>query len=314
MSSIHRTGATPRVQRAATAETAEHALQGREPTQRREGNGNDQRARFNASGDPSRRAGGATSAEPTSVKRGVVDADDAQAAQGATPSSSPIGQLIQRMEEQIKASPELAASWGPYMKTLQDLDRQHGGVPSASSSAPASSSTSPSPSPSPAAAANETPTSPTVSTVPPVSQKSAATPTPAPTMTPTPTPATAPPVQTPVTVPAQTTTSPVKPGTFSGEGTFYNPGVGLSADGKLHQDSEMVVALNAAMFGNNPDPANDPVMGQKIKVSGPNGDVVVTVTDKLPSGAANDLDLSPAAFDKIADRDAGRVPITWSFV
>ena len=49
-------------------------------------------------------------------------------------------------------------------------------------------------------------------------------------------------------------------------------------------------------------------------VSGPKGDVEVTITDKLPSGSAKDLDLSPAAFDQIADQAAGRVPITWSII
>jgi rare lipoprotein A (peptidoglycan hydrolase) len=43
--------------------------------------------------------------------------------------------------------------------------------------------------------------------------------------------------------------------------------------------------------------------------------VTVTVVDACPTCQnANSIDLSPAAFDSIADASTGEVPITWSYV
>ena len=49
-------------------------------------------------------------------------------------------------------------------------------------------------------------------------------------------------------------------------------------------------------------------------VDGPNGSVRVRIVDLCPECASGDLDLSPQAFDQIAERAQGRVPITWTFV
>ncbi|KAJ1889605.1 hypothetical protein LPJ66_007945 [Kickxella alabastrina] len=102
--------------------------------------------------------------------------------------------------------------------------------------------------------------------------------------------------------------------TFSGDGTYYNPSVGTGSCGKLNSDSELVAAINAPQYGTDANPNNAAVCGKCILVKGPNGQVKVTVVDKCPPCKQGDLDLSPAAFEQIAEFDQGRVPITWQFV
>ncbi|KAL1918767.1 uncharacterized protein VTP21DRAFT_2789 [Calcarisporiella thermophila] len=96
---------------------------------------------------------------------------------------------------------------------------------------------------------------------------------------------------------------------FKGDGTFYD--VGLGACGSTNSNSDMVAALNAPQFGSGNNGA--PSCGKKVEVSGPKGKVTVTVVDKCPGCAHGDLDLSPAAFQKIADQAQGRVPISWQW-
>ncbi|KAJ1955122.1 hypothetical protein GGI12_005633, partial [Dipsacomyces acuminosporus] len=43
--------------------------------------------------------------------------------------------------------------------------------------------------------------------------------------------------------PQPTSTNPS--GTFNGDGTYYDPGVGLGSCGKLHKGTELIAALNA---------------------------------------------------------------------
>ena len=65
---------------------------------------------------------------------------------------------------------------------------------------------------------------------------------------------------------------------------------------------------------NNPDWENAAWCGACADVQGPNGSVQVRIVDRCPECQSGDLDLSPTAFDQIADRAAGRVSITWNFV
>lgn len=52
--------------------------------------------------------------------------------------------------------------------------------------------------------------------------------------------------------------------------------------------------------------------GECVKVKGPKGgDVVIKIVDQCPECKTGDLDFSPTAFDKLADRVQGRVPISW---
>ncbi|KAI9255105.1 RlpA-like double-psi beta-barrel-protein domain-containing protein-containing protein, partial [Phascolomyces articulosus] len=100
-------------------------------------------------------------------------------------------------------------------------------------------------------------------------------------------------------------------GTFSGEGTFYNTGLGSC--GITNTDSDFICAMNYVDMENGANPNNNPKCGRKVQIKGPNGSVTVEVTDTCPTCAKGDIDLSPAAFAEIADFDAGRVDITWDW-
>jgi expansin (peptidoglycan-binding protein) len=95
------------------------------------------------------------------------------------------------------------------------------------------------------------------------------------------------------------------PAELSGEGTYY------SADGTGNCSFEaspsdlMVAAMNA------PDYQSAALCGACLAVTGPNGTVTVRVVDQCPECKHGDLDLSPQAFQKLAQLSAGRVPITW---
>jgi len=97
-----------------------------------------------------------------------------------------------------------------------------------------------------------------------------------------------------------------------GEGTFYSPGVGLGACGAQNGDAEFVAALNIEQFGGYVNPADSPACGACINITGPKGSINVKVVDKCPGCKHGDMDLSPVAFEQIADMAAGRVKIAWS--
>ncbi|PWA01131.1 hypothetical protein BB558_002784 [Smittium angustum] len=102
-------------------------------------------------------------------------------------------------------------------------------------------------------------------------------------------------------------------GQFSGDGTFYDAGLGSC--GWNNSNSDFIAAINAPQYGNTANPNNAPVCGQCALVTGPNGNSVkVKIVDRCPVCAYGSLDLSPAAFNVLASPDAGRISITWDFV
>ncbi|CAG8471810.1 15965_t:CDS:2 [Funneliformis caledonium] len=96
-----------------------------------------------------------------------------------------------------------------------------------------------------------------------------------------------------------------------GDGTYYDPGVGIGACGWQNYDHEFVAALNAPQYGKFANPADSPICGKCIKVTGPKGSVNVKLVDKCPICKHGDIDMTSKAFEKIADIDDGRVKITW---
>uniref|UniRef100_A0A060TEI0 ARAD1D07700p n=1 Tax=Blastobotrys adeninivorans TaxID=409370 RepID=A0A060TEI0_BLAAD len=98
--------------------------------------------------------------------------------------------------------------------------------------------------------------------------------------------------------------------TFSGDATYYTPGLG--ACGWENSESDKIVALNVAQFGASSNGNEN--CGKKIRVQYNDKEVEVEVTDKCPGCKHGDLDLSPAAFDELADESEGRIQVTWSFV
>ena len=94
--------------------------------------------------------------------------------------------------------------------------------------------------------------------------------------------------------------------TGDGEGTYYDAdGSGACGFPSQSGGELLIAAMNAPQFdGSNP-------CGMCAHVTGPMGEVTVRVVDLCPECADGDLDLSPDAFDRVARRVDGRVPITW---
>lgn len=108
-----------------------------------------------------------------------------------------------------------------------------------------------------------------------------------------------------------------------GQATFYweADGSGNCAFDATPNDL-MVAALGYLEYS---DPTPAAYCGAYAEVTGPKGTVTVRIVDKCPNPPDNlvnptdgcghwHLDLSPDAFDKIADRNLGRVAITWRVV
>jgi expansin (peptidoglycan-binding protein) len=95
----------------------------------------------------------------------------------------------------------------------------------------------------------------------------------------------------------------------SGQATFYT-----FADGSGNcsfdesPDDLMIGAMNAA------DYAASAACGACAALDGPNGSVTVRIVDQCPDCPKGNIDLSPEAFDHIAERSQGRVSITWKYV
>ncbi|QRV88758.1 hypothetical protein RhiJN_16776 [Ceratobasidium sp. AG-Ba] len=99
-----------------------------------------------------------------------------------------------------------------------------------------------------------------------------------------------------------------KPKGRGGRGTWYTPGLGNC--GGHNNSKDMVVALSTKSYG------GGKYCGKKIKITNKkNGkSCTATIVDSCPGCAAGDLDLSPAAFKKMAPLDDGVMPVDWDFV
>ncbi len=100
----------------------------------------------------------------------------------------------------------------------------------------------------------------------------------------------------------------VDPEERSGEATYYDADGTGNCSFDASPDDLMVAAMNDA------DYAGSDACGTCAEVDGPSGQVVVRIVDRCPGCAAGDIDLSPEAFERIAELSAGRVPITWRYV
>ncbi len=90
-----------------------------------------------------------------------------------------------------------------------------------------------------------------------------------------------------------------------GEGTFYSATGAGSCSYDASPENLMVAAINAPQYFNGQS------CGMCAEASGPKGKIVVRIVDLCPECAAGDLDFSEQAFVRIAEKSAGRVPITW---
>lgn len=78
-----------------------------------------------------------------------------------------------------------------------------------------------------------------------------------------------------------------------------------------------MILYDAASVG--PNPNLNPLCGRKVRATRYRDDIQknitieATVVDRCVSCAANDLDLSPYLFEKIANLGQGRVDVTWAW-
>ncbi|KAI0756636.1 RlpA-like double-psi beta-barrel-protein domain-containing protein-containing protein [Daedaleopsis nitida] len=117
---------------------------------------------------------------------------------------------------------------------------------------------------------------------------------------------------TPTTTAASSGNDPlgILTGTHSGDGTFYN--TGLTACGITNTDSELIAAVSHELFDNFPgyqggNPNNNPLCKRKIRATYQGNSVDVQITDRCVGCAMFDVDFSPAAFEKLASFDLGRI-------
>lgn len=114
---------------------------------------------------------------------------------------------------------------------------------------------------------------------------------------------------------------PANSQTFTGDLTYY--GTGLGACGVVVQDTDMIVSIShlvfdAAQIGSNPN--TNPLCGLMIRVTrfyetaGVRRSVDVKVVDRCTGCSETDLDLSPKAFQQLADMDQGRVTGDWAWL
>ncbi|KAI0449971.1 riboflavine-aldehyde-forming enzyme [Xylaria acuta] len=90
---------------------------------------------------------------------------------------------------------------------------------------------------------------------------------------------------------------------FSGDMTYYYPGLGSC--GWTNGNNDAVVALSPSKSGN---------CGKSIRIHYKDKSTTAKVVDKCPGCAAEAIDVSPSVFDKLANRDLGRVKVTWEFI
>lgn len=109
---------------------------------------------------------------------------------------------------------------------------------------------------------------------------------------------------------------------YTGDLTYYTPGLG--ACGWTSSASDAVVAVSHTVFDaagdGSSDPNANPLCGKKIRVERNQGDgrgnrsVDVVVVDRCVGCQPTDLDLSPSAFEVLADEALGRVVGSWAWL
>ncbi|KAJ3477418.1 hypothetical protein NLI96_g10479 [Meripilus lineatus] len=129
---------------------------------------------------------------------------------------------------------------------------------------------------------------------------------------PTPKPSSSKAASKPAATPADTGSGETFTGGFA---TFYYQGGAAGACGDFHSDNDLIAAIDERRYGN----ANrkSSLCGRKVHLTNTkNGkSVTVTIKDDCPTCEnANSIDLSVAAFNRIATEEEGMVPIKWQFL
>ncbi|KAI0745534.1 RlpA-like double-psi beta-barrel-protein domain-containing protein-containing protein [Earliella scabrosa] len=89
--------------------------------------------------------------------------------------------------------------------------------------------------------------------------------------------------------------------------TYYFPNGGIGACGAPSQNTDLVVALSPNQY------AGGANCWRHIGVHYQGRFVDATVVDLCPSCPSGSIDLSPAAFTRLASVDAGRIQVSWDY-
>lgn len=97
----------------------------------------------------------------------------------------------------------------------------------------------------------------------------------------------------------------------SGKATYYDPGMGSC--GRISLPTDMHVAFPHALMEQHEtgNPNNNPLCGQKLYITRNGVTIQVEIWDKCPGCDPDTVDLTPTAFEKIAQLAEGRVQISW---
>ncbi|KAJ4471513.1 barwin-like endoglucanase [Lentinula aciculospora] len=103
---------------------------------------------------------------------------------------------------------------------------------------------------------------------------------------------------------------------YTGSATYYQTGLG--ACGVINNNAQSIAAVSAELFDSYPgaipgDTNHNPICNKEIIVLYEGKSVAVTVTDRCEGCAEFDLDLSPAAFETLAELAVGRMEVTWEY-
>ena len=102
---------------------------------------------------------------------------------------------------------------------------------------------------------------------------------------------------------------------FEGKATAFNVEAGLTACEESFSGADLVAALSFQDFGD-ADPPRDSESCQKCaRVCGPNGTVVVKISDKCTDCEAGDISLTLGAFRRgVGEPGTGKALVRWTFV
>ncbi|KAJ3837462.1 plant expansin [Lentinula raphanica] len=104
---------------------------------------------------------------------------------------------------------------------------------------------------------------------------------------------------------------------YSGDATYYEPGLG--ACGETNAPGDSIVAIAAPTFDKYPgatsNPNNNPICNKPITIYYGSKSVTATITDRCAGCAGEaDIDMTSSLFQSlVGDLGKGRVSITWKY-
>ncbi|KAF5352820.1 hypothetical protein D9756_006164 [Leucocoprinus leucothites] len=93
---------------------------------------------------------------------------------------------------------------------------------------------------------------------------------------------------------------------INGDATWFFPGLGSC--GETNTQFDFIAALNPTDFNNHA------ACGRNARVNYQGRSVTVRIVDLCPGCGPGGIDLSPAAFQQLADPGLGRIPVEWDFI